>query len=111
MMAGSLGMAYHSLEPLCYDAVHYLQNQSLEDLLYPSVLHSIQLNKTARIADSATFAKQTLPRALWLFMSIPAVILIWRFWAFWLDPHWHPSRPKELPYWIPCMHRAPIRQE
>lgn len=27
--------------------------------------------------------------------------LAWRLWAFTLHPLFHPTEPKELPYWLP----------
>lgn len=32
---------------------------------------------------------------------VAVLYLLWRVWAFTLHPLFHPTEPKELPYWIP----------
>lgn len=42
--------------------------------------------------------------ALLVLLSITPflVLVLWRLWRFSVMPLFHPDKPKELPYWIPC---------
>jgi len=54
------------------------------------------------LADSARVESLvTLERAATVLLTL---LLVWRVWRFTIYPLLYPDRPKELPYWIPCMY-------